>query len=214
MRSRIPTRRMWTLAAIGLLCVAMAVNLQGCTAVGFAVGAAADAQEGSGGPALLLSVKTGRPVTLTLWDGRSLEGRFAGWSRDTAVAIAAADSIYPRGATVRLATRDGELRIPAERIAKVTISVNSRKFVGLLIGLAADALVISTLRSAWHPTPLGCEGDNLGSPWARVAPAGAPASDRLPGRSVARGSSVWPSSESPAMGFRPRARAGRGGGRG
>ena len=164
MRKTIPARRMLALAAIGVLCVSLAVHVQGCTAIGFAIGAAADAQSGTGGPALLLDVKAGRPVTLLLWDGRTLEGRFAGWSRDTAVSLASTDIISSRGATVRLATKRGEVAVPAESIAKVSIMVNGGKLAGLLAGFAVDAMVISSVRSAQvHPS--GCEGEPVTLPW-------------------------------------------------
>jgi hypothetical protein len=171
MRNAIPVRRMLVLAAIGALCIALAVNVQGCTAIGFAIGAAADARDGSGGPALLLDVKVGRPVTLLLWDGRTLEGRFAGWSRDSVDSLALTDSLAstrtssPRGATVRLATDRGEIAVPAESIAKVSVTVNRGKIGGLLTGLAADAIVITAARSAVRPHPGGCEGQPVTMPW-------------------------------------------------
>jgi hypothetical protein len=156
---------MLALAAIGALCVALAVHVQGCTAIGLAIGTAADARNGSGGPALLLDVKVGRPVTLLLWDGRTLEGRFAGWSRDSADSLASTRSISPRGATVRLATKRGEITVPAENIAKVSVTVNSGTIGGLLTGLAVDAMVISTIRSAARPHASGCEGEPVTIPW-------------------------------------------------
>ena len=97
---------------------ALAVHVQGCTAIGFAIGAATDAGSGTGGPALLLDVKVGRPVTLLLWDGSTLEGRFAGWARDSADSLPSPRIISPRGATVRLATRRGEITVPASAICE------------------------------------------------------------------------------------------------
>ena len=158
MRKTIPTRRMLALAAIGALCIALAVHVQGCTVIGLMIGATVDAQNGSGGPAFLLDVKVGRPVTLLLWDGRTLEGRFAGWSRDSTDSLASTHIVSPRGATVRLATKSGEIAIPAENIAKVTISANSGKIGGLLTGLAVDAMVVSAIRSV-KVRPSGCEGE-------------------------------------------------------
>ena len=164
MRNTIPARRMLALAAIGALCVALAVHVQGCSAIGFTIGAATDVRDGSGGPALLLDVKVGRPVTLLLWDGRTLEGRFAGWSRDSTDSLASTHIVSPRGATVRLATKSGEIAIPAENIAKVTISANSGKIGGLLTGLAVDAMVVSAIRSAARPHPSGCAGEPVTLP--------------------------------------------------
>ena len=158
MRNTIPARRMLALAAIGALCVALAVQVQGCTAIGFGIGAAADTKNGAGGPALLLDVKVGRPVTLILWDGRTLEGRFAGWSRDSADSLAPTRITSLRGATVRLATRRGEIAVPAEDIAKVSIAVNGGKIGGLLVGFAADAMAISFFRRSVQVHPTGCDG--------------------------------------------------------
>jgi hypothetical protein len=161
MRDTIPARRMLALAAIGVLCVTLAVHVQGCTAIGFMIGAAVDARDGSGGAALLLDVKVGRPVTLLLWDGRTLEGRFAGWSRDSTDSLASTGIGSPRGATVRLATQRGEIAVPAENIAKVSVTVNNGKIGGLLAGLAVDALVISAVRSTTRPQEIGCEGEPI-----------------------------------------------------
>jgi hypothetical protein len=161
MKSTIPARRMLGLAAIGALGLALAVHVQGCTAIGFAIGAVADARDGSGGPALLLEVKVGRPVTLLLWDGRTLAGRFAGWSRDSADSLATTHMISARGATVRLATERGELAVPAEDIAKVSISVSHGKLAGTLTGLMVDAAVITAVRSARPQPKDDCGGQPL-----------------------------------------------------
>ena len=123
------------LALIGGLWVALSTHVEGCTVIGLAVGASADAQQGTGGAALLLDVKVGRPVTLVLWNGETLQGRLAGWSRDSAAAGAASDSLSPRGRSVRLATAHGEVAVPAEHIAKVSIAVNGHKVVGCWSGL-------------------------------------------------------------------------------
>ena len=58
--------------AILALCVALSVHVEGCTVIGYAIGASADAQHGTGGPAILLSVKVGRAVTLHLLTGDAL----------------------------------------------------------------------------------------------------------------------------------------------
>ena len=149
---------MLKLVLVCALLAALSVHVEGCTAIGFAIGASADAHHESGGAALLLGVKVGRQVSLLLWNGHKLEGRFAGWSHDsaTATAIAPADTVSPRGMTVRLATSGGEVAIPAENIAKVTTEVNGGKLAGLLVGLAADAMVIASVRSSWHTQPASC----------------------------------------------------------
>jgi hypothetical protein len=164
MSKPISTRRILAFAAIGVLCAALAVQIEGCTAVGFLVGAAADDRNGIGGPGLLMDVKPGRRVTLQLWDGRELEGRFAGWSRDSVDSLSATDIISPRGARVRLTTVQGEILVPTESIAKVMMTVNGGKIGGLLAGLALDAMVISAVRSTEvHPT--GCDAPPFTQPW-------------------------------------------------
>ena len=140
MRIRIRARRVMEGVSVLVLCAMLASSIEGCTAIGFAVGARADSRAGNGGPELLMQVKVGRPVTLFLRDGRKLEGRFAGWSRDSAAASSAADNMPLREESVKLATRSGEVTIHAEEIAKVSISVSRGKVTGLLIGATVDAL--------------------------------------------------------------------------
>jgi hypothetical protein len=140
-------RLAWVLAPKGatvlVLCVILASSIDGCTAIGFAIGARADSRTGRGGPELLMNVKVGRPVTLYLRDGRKLAGRFAGWSADSGVASSATASFPLREASVKLATRSGEVTIHADEIARVSVSVSRGKVTGLLVGAALDALAIS-----------------------------------------------------------------------
>jgi hypothetical protein len=96
-----------------------------------------------GGLEVLMNVKVGRPVTLFLRDGRQLEGRFSGWSRESGAFSSAADSLQLRGESVKLATRSGEVTTRALEIARVSVSVSRGKVTGLLIGAAVDALVIA-----------------------------------------------------------------------
>jgi hypothetical protein len=136
-------RRVMKGATVLVLCVMLASSIEGCTAIGFAVGAGADSRAGKGGPELLMKVKVGRRVTLFLRDGRRLEGRFSGWSRDSGAVSSAADSLPLRGESVKLATRSGEVTIHAEEIARVSVSVSHGKVTGLLAGAAIDALAIA-----------------------------------------------------------------------
>jgi hypothetical protein len=149
-------RRIILVGAVIALCAPLIVSLQSCTVIGLSIGAAADARNGTGGPGLLMSVQVGRPVTLTLWNGRVLQGRFAGWSRDSSAAFASTDSIAPVGAMVRLQTGSGEIQVPTESIAKVEISVSRGKIGGALVGLAADVMVVTTVRSALRPHSTNC----------------------------------------------------------
>jgi hypothetical protein len=136
-------RRVMKGATVLVLCVMLASSIEGRTAIAFAVGARADSRTGKGGPELLMKVKVGRPVTLFLRDGRKLEGRFSGWSRDSGAASSVANSMPLREESVKLATRSGEVTIHAEEIARVSISVSRGKVTGLLVGAAVDALAIS-----------------------------------------------------------------------
>lgn len=136
-------RRVMKAATVLVLCVVLASSIEGCTAIGFAIGAQADSRAGKGGPELLTNEKVGRPVTLFLRDGRRLEGRFSGWSRDSALASSADDSLPLRGESVKLATRSGEVTIHAQEIARVSVSVSRGKVAGLLAGAALDALTIA-----------------------------------------------------------------------
>ena len=139
----IRARRVMEGASILVLCAMLASSIQGCTAIGFAMGARADSRAGKGGPELLTKEKIGRRVTLFLRDGRKLEGRFSGWSRDSGAASSAADGSPLREESVKLATRSGEVTIHAEEIARVSVSVSRGKVTGLLAGAAVDALAIA-----------------------------------------------------------------------
>jgi hypothetical protein len=136
-------RRVMKAAGVLALCAMLASSIEGCTAIGFAMGARADSRAGKGGPELLTKVEVGRPVTLFLRDGRKLEGRFSGWSRDSGAALSVADSMPLREESVKLVTRSGEVTIHAEEIARVSVSVSRGKVTGLLIGAAVDALAIA-----------------------------------------------------------------------
>ena len=136
-------RRVMEGVSVLVLCAMLASSIEGCTAIGFAVGAGSDSRAGKGGPELLMKVKVGRPVTLFLRDGRRLEGRFSGWSGDAGAASSAADGLPLREESVKLATRSGEVTIHAEEIARVSVSVSRGKVTGLLAGAAMDALAIA-----------------------------------------------------------------------
>lgn len=117
MRRPIVFRRMWSLTTMVVPSLTLAIHVQGCTVIGLTLGSMADRQRNVGGADLLLEVHPGQRMWLTLWDGRTLEGRFAGWSHDS-TAKPDSNGVYPaRGAIVRFATRDGEVVIPTEAIA-------------------------------------------------------------------------------------------------
>lgn len=136
-----------------------AVGLEGCTVIGLIGGAAIDAQR-TGGSDKLVQVDPGRKVTLVLWDGTSIEGRFEGLQYDYSGA-APADShaiVAPRRARVRLTTKSGEVVVPGESVARVVIAGPPAALIGMLVGLTIDALVIHEAQNTdWDPQP-SCDG--------------------------------------------------------
>lgn len=135
--------RMMRGAAVAVLCSMLASSVQGCTAIGFATGAVADARAGQGGPELLTTAQAGRPVTLFLRDGRRIDGRFDGWSRDSARLAPGVEGVPPADASVRLVTSGGEVTIRVREIERVSIGVNHWKVRGLLLGLAVDVAMLA-----------------------------------------------------------------------
>jgi len=144
------------LVLIALLGLVLAVHVQGCTALGYALGASADAQRGTGGPGLLTNVKPGRSVALRLLDGRLVAGRFTGWSPDSLVRPSSADTLSPRGMRVHVATRRGEVAVPADSIVKVTIVVYGGRVAGTLVGMVGDGVVIAEMLHQPKPTYPAC----------------------------------------------------------
>jgi len=167
----IPSRRTCTLGAIAALCVALAVYVPGCTVIGLVIGGATDARRGSGGTELLLNVKVGHRIRLRTWDDHTLEGRFAGWSRDSGYALASHEIGTLRGVTIRLATRDSVLAVPAETIAHVDVPlVPTGALTGMLVGLTVDVLVVRSVQDI-DPFSGGCEGGSDYHPFgARTQP--------------------------------------------
>jgi hypothetical protein len=157
MRTPVSIGRLLALAALGAMCASLTVSIQGCTVLGLMAGAAAD-KGGTGGPDKLMTVPVGQQLTLTLWDHTSLEGRFMGWSPDSGALPATTGISSPRGAIVRLGTREGEVDVPTEKIALVSVPSNHAIVVGLLAGLAMDVLVIRDLN---RQSSRGCEGPNI-----------------------------------------------------
>jgi hypothetical protein len=155
-------RRAWALAGIATLALVMAIQLQGCTVVGLISGSALDERNGHGGVEFLATVRTGRPVTLTLWDGRTVHGRYLGWHRDSTVTIPAGQMVSARGAILRIDTREGETEVPAEAVTRVAVAENGGKIIGLVAGLAMDAIVITTLKHDLRESTTGCRSS--GSP--------------------------------------------------
>jgi hypothetical protein len=158
MKCRVPIRRLLSFVGLGALCAIFAVQLEGCTAIGFVVGGMADAGNATGGPRKLVEVGTGQHVILDLWDGSRVEGRFLGWQRDSAATPAPGEVVSPQGARVRVRTDGGEVVVPVERVAQVTVPRNTGRVVGTFAGLAVDVIVICALQDPVKTSGSGCEG--------------------------------------------------------
>lgn len=158
MKHWIPVRRLLPFVGLVALCAFFAVQLEGCTAIGFAVGGIADAGGATGGPGKLVQIGTGQHVILDLWDGSRVEGRFLGWRRDSAATPSPGEVVPPQGAGVRVMSDWGEVIVPVERVAQVTVPRNTGKVVGTLAGLAVDVIVICALQDPVRTSGPGCQG--------------------------------------------------------
>jgi len=163
MQCRIPIRRLLSFVGLGALCAIFAVQLEGCTVIGYVVGGMADAGNATGGPGRLVEVGTGQHVILDLWDGSRVEGRFLGWQRDSAATPEASEMVSPQGSRVRVRTDGGEVAVPVERVAQVTVLRNTGKVAGTLAGLAADVIVISALQHPVKSSGPGCQAADFNS---------------------------------------------------
>jgi hypothetical protein len=153
------TRRAAALAAIVTMCAALAVSVPGCTVLGFVAGHRHDVRNGRGGPERLVGVRVGTRVRLTLRDGTSVSGRFAGAAPDSGATPTA--GVRP-GGIVRIA-RDGiERAVPADSIARVDVHVPPVGAVSaMLLGLGVDVMAVEALNQPKAPSSgtSGCEDE-------------------------------------------------------
>ena len=147
-----PQHRLAPLALTSLIALA-SIQLSGCTAIGFGIGALVDAPNGKGPPGRLTGVSTGTLVTLSLHDGRKLQGRVLG-STDSLSEVP--PPVPPSGgrleaplrAVLLLGTSDGVQQIPIENVKRVSVPDARGKAIGVLSGLALDVIFIWWLNNS------------------------------------------------------------------
>ena len=162
MKSPILLARPLRCAVVAGLSLAMLAPLEGCTAIGFGVGAVADTKVGIGGIALLDSSRVGQRVRLGLRSGHRVEGRFAGWSRDSLGSVAMLDTLPGRRARTPFADSLGDAAIPADSISTVSTTQNSFKVVGLLVGITLDVLAYRAAVNSANEAAAKALGDAFG----------------------------------------------------
>ena len=148
-----PRRRLASLALV-VLGALISIQLTGCTAIGFGIGALTDRANGKGTANRLVTVHTGTSVTMWLRDGRRLDGRFLG-SRDslsetplTQQPIGDAGSAPPLRAVLLVGTNRGIQQILTQDVSRVSVPVMHGKVIGLISGLALDALFVYAIYQA------------------------------------------------------------------
>lgn len=131
-------------ASFLLLPLAMLTSA-GCTAVGFGLGALVDADSGKGSAARLNDVHPGRNVTVWLRDGRRVQGRYLG--REPVTPAPDLDPFSAAAGTIMLQTESETMRVAAGDVDRVSVPVTKGKVMGMVLGLAIDALI---LFAAWQ----------------------------------------------------------------
>lgn len=146
--------------ALVVLGALTAMQLTGCTAIGFGVGALADMSSGKGTAGRLVTARTGTRVTMWLRDGRRLNGRFLG-SRDSLSTslpvrpIGGVGASAPLRAVLILDTQQGVQQIPVQDVTRVSVPVARGKVIGLVSGLAVDGVMIFAIVSSLEGIGLG-----------------------------------------------------------
>jgi hypothetical protein len=132
------------LAAPVLLSLAILTAINGCTAVGFGIGAVSDATSGKGPPSRLVGVRTGVEITMWLTDGRKLHGVYRGNRAPSGEAVTLAQPAFRDAipdAVILLETPEGVQEVPVGSVSRVSVPVAKGKVTGALIGLGLDAIV-------------------------------------------------------------------------
>jgi hypothetical protein len=142
-----PRHRLISLALV-ILWALTSIQLTGCTAIGFGVGALADMSSGKRSADRLVTVHTGTRVTLWLRDGRKLHGQYMG-SRDSLSESPALErpiggerSMARPGTVLLLGTSHGIEQIPIQDVSRVSVPVARGKVIGLVSGLAVDGVLL------------------------------------------------------------------------
>ena len=121
--------------------------INGCTAVGFGIGAMTDEAGGKGPPSRLAGVRSGVEITMWLTDGRKLHGVYRGNRASSGEAASSAPAGVdlpgpPPGAVILLETKKVVQEIPASTVYRVSVPVAHGKVIGGLIGLVLDAAIV------------------------------------------------------------------------
>jgi hypothetical protein len=149
-RLLIPRR---ALAAPVLLSLAIlaSITCNGCTAIGFGIGAVIDETSGKGSPSRLVGVRTGVEITMWLTDARKLSGVYRGNRAPNGEAATLVQPVFRdaipsaalhESAVILLETREGVQEVPVSSIWRVSVPVARGKVTGALIGLGLDAIVV------------------------------------------------------------------------
>jgi hypothetical protein len=133
--------------ALVVLCALTSIQLTGCTAIGFGVGALSDMSNGKRTPDRLDTMRTGTGITLWLRDGRKLHGRFLGScdslseSSPPVRPTSGDQSGAPLRAVLLIGTGHGVRQIPIQDVSRVSVPVARGKVIGLFTGLSVDTLM-------------------------------------------------------------------------
>jgi hypothetical protein len=135
---------------------ALAVHIEGCTAIGFTLGAVADQAAGKGPATKLLEVKPGTSITVWSRDGTQRSGQFMGIAgiQDSLLVIHAGQPTLT-GARIRLVAHGSQIEVPADSVTRVSVPVRRGKVTGALVGLAADAAMVAV--AAASVSSSGCD---------------------------------------------------------
>jgi hypothetical protein len=127
--------------------LAILTAINGCTAVGFGIGAVIDETSGKGPPSRLVGVRSGVEITMWLTDGHKLSGVYRGNRQSSGEAAtpaqpAGTDALAsPAGVVILLETREGVQEVPVSSVWRVSVPVAKGKVTGALIGFGLDAIV-------------------------------------------------------------------------
>jgi hypothetical protein len=147
------------------LAILAAITCNGCTAVGFGIGAVIDETSGKGPPSRLVGVRTGVEITMWLTDARKLSGVYRGSRASSGEAATStqpsgADPLAaPPGTVILLETREGVQEVRVSSIWRVSVPVARGKVTGALIGLSLDAIVaLAAIAASGSSTGAGFGG--------------------------------------------------------
>jgi hypothetical protein len=141
-----PRHRLALLARVILIALA-SIQLTGCTAIGFGLGAIVDASRGGGTADRLRGISTGTHVTLVLNDGQMLHGKFQGSAdslSETPPPVPPIGRVAkgPIRAVLLLGAKDGIHQIPTHGVSRVSVPDARGKGFGALLGLIVDSIMV------------------------------------------------------------------------